>query len=164
MASTHLAHPDLALAEFCRSEPDKMLNISYNRSGEKLTWPSEMPPKTLMPWSTILSAKELCSPLYPEAPLLSGMGATSEFCLHLKIFEWTSLLYFKVDELNSATHSKLNIVFEELEKKFRFSSTESKWPWTNAGPMIWTDLPAINKMENGIVKLGRRGDGTWTTA
>ena len=67
-----------------------------------------------------------------------------------------------MDETNSVMDQKLNIVFEETEKTFGISFIESKRQYTKAGLMIWTELLALNKVQNAMPTLGKEDNNIWT--
>ena len=79
------------------------------------------------------------------------------------MFEQISSPDFQMDETNSDTAWKWNIVLEEMEKKFGTFYTVSNERLIKAGPMIWTVLRPLNKMQNGQHKADKGDKGTWTT-
>ena len=78
------------------------------------------------------------------------------------MFEQISSLDFQMDETNSDTEWKWNIVLEEMEKKFETFYTVSNERLIKAGPLIWTVLRPLNKMRNGQHKADKGDKGTWT--
>ena len=52
-----------------------------------------------------------------------------------------SSLDCQMDETNSDTEWKWNIVLEERGKKFGTTYTASKEPWIKVAQMIWKELP-----------------------
>ena len=79
------------------------------------------------------------------------------------MFEQISSLDFQMDETNSDTAWKWNIVLEEMEKNFEIFYTVSNERLIKAGPMIRTVSRPLIKMRTGQQK-GDKGDkGTWTT-
>ena len=136
MAATHLAYPDLALDKFSGTDPDQDAESFIQLIERKINFALGDAPLILMRLPTTISAKKLSSPLYSEAPLPSGMEAPSKLLRHGKIFELTLLLDSLMDEINFATDWKLSTVFEETERKFVNSFTESKRQWTKVGLMI----------------------------
>ena len=78
------------------------------------------------------------------------------------MFEQISSLVSEMDETNSDTAWKWNIVLEEMENKFETFYTVSNERLIKAGLMIRTVLRPLNKMRNGQHKADKGDKGTWT--
>ena len=57
------------------------------------------------------------------------------------MFEQISSLDFQMDETNSDTALKWNIVLEEMERKLGTSYTALREPWIKGVQTIWEELP-----------------------
>ena len=74
-----------------------------------------------------------------------------------------SLLDFQTDGRNFDTEWKMNIVSDEMEKKFETFYTVSKKRLTKAGPMICVVLRPRNEMQNETLKLDKEDKDTSTS-
>ena len=68
-----------------------------------------------------------------------------------------------MDETNFDTEWKWNFVSEEMDRKFAIFYTVSNEQLIKVGPMIWTVLRLLNKMQNGKLKDNKEDRDKLTT-
>ena len=136
MAAAHLAYPDLAVDKFSGTDLDQdaesfiqLIERKINFAlGDALGDAGELVNYTFR--------RKRCFLLYFEDHPLSGMRVILPTQQLGRMFEQISSLDFQMDETNSDTEWKWNIVLEELEKKFETLYTVSNERLIKAGPMI----------------------------
>ena len=163
MAAAHLAYPDLAVDKISGTDPDQDAETFLQLIERKINFALGDAPGDAGNLKTTLSGRKLCFLLYSEDQPLSGMRAILPTQQPGRMFEQISSLDFQMDETNSDTEWKWNIVLEEMEKKFETFYTVSNERLIKAGPMIWTVLRPRNKMRNGQHKADKGDKGKWTT-
>ena len=95
----------------------------------------------LVNWQTTLSGRKRCFLLYSMDQPLSGTRAILQTQQPGRMFEQILSQDFQMDETNSDTEWKGNIVLEEMEKKFGTSYTALNESWIKGGKKIWKELP-----------------------
>ena len=136
MAAAHLAYPDLAGDKFSGTDPDQDAETFIQLIEQKINFALGDAPG---------DAGELANYTFRKKALFSSLlrGPAAEWYENKitneqpgRMFEQNSSLDFQMDETNSDTAWKWNIVSEEMEKKFETFYTVSNERLIKAGPMI----------------------------
>ena len=165
MAAAHLAYPDLAVDKFSGSDLNQDAESFIQLIERKINFALGDAPG---------DAGELANYTFRKKALFSSLlrgpaaewyesNITNATTWEDRMFEQPSSLDFQMDETNFDTEWKWNLVLEEMQKKFGTSYTVSNGQLTRAGPMIWTVLRPLNKMQNEQHKADKGDRGTWTT-
>ena len=125
IAAARLAYPDLAVDKFSCTDPGQDAESFIQLIERKINFaPGDAPGYAGELANFTFRKKALFRSLLRDQPL-SGTRAILPTQQPARIFEQISLLDFQMDETNSDTAWKWNIVLEEMEKKFETSYTVS---------------------------------------
>ena len=110
----------------------------------------------LVNWQSTLSERKRCFRLYSEDQPLSGTRTTLPTQQPGRMFEQISVLDFQMDETNSDTVSKWNIVLKEMRKNFETSYAVSNEELIKANPMISTVSRPLTMLQEEREAQGRQ--------
>ena len=119
IAAAHHAYPDITSDKFFATDLDEDAESSIQLIERKINFALGDASANPDAVANYTSSKKHCFLLYSEAQLRNGMKASLTLLPHGKTSERTLLLDFQIDEIKSVIDWKLNVVEEEIQKKFR---------------------------------------------